>query len=73
MNKLKELYKKYTRTREQRAWFAVISVFAVFGLFITIIAPMFVLAMFIIFVLPMAVIVGIVILISKWVEKGERY
>lgn len=73
MKSLKALFKKYTRTKEQRGTFAVVMFCTLIGLIITAIAPMLVLALFILFVLPGSILFGIFLLIGKWIEKGERY
>lgn len=69
---MKELWKKYTRTQEQRGWVAAIIACVVIALFILwLCPPLFMLGL--IAFGPIGVLFGVVFLISKWVEKGERY
>ena len=56
MKSLKALFKKYTRTKDQRATFAVVMFCTVIGLIVTAIAPMLVLAFFILLVLPINIL-----------------
>jgi hypothetical protein len=72
MKQLKDLYKDYTRTREQRTWFIMGIIIAFIGTAIAI----FALPLFLVLLGFMAIVGAMMLLmhlINKWIEKGERY
>lgn len=72
MKQLKELYKKYTRTRSQRSNIAVFIMLGIFVLLLGILIPPLFIG-FAIVLIGMFVVSQFVRLVMYWIEKGDRY
>jgi len=72
MTNIKTLWKKYTRTQEQRVMFCTYVIMGLIGLAICIaVPPLFIIGLF--FLVVILILSGIGWLISLWVKKGDDY